>query len=149
MEQFASSPEFAQIRQLLQTNPQLMQVLLAQVAQSNPQLMQQLGSNPQALMQLLGGMGGGGGGARAGGAGAGLTQQQQAQLAAQRQGGTVINITQEEKNSLDNLVNLGFSRQKALEAFLACDRNEELAANYLFEHSGMDETEDVGGGADE
>jgi len=40
------------------------------------------------------------------------------------------------KKSVDNLEALGFGRSKALEAFLLCERNEDLAANYLFEHAG-------------
>jgi len=39
------------------------------------------------------------------------------------------------KKSVDNLEALGFGRSKALEAFLLCDKNEELAANYLFDHA--------------
>jgi UV excision repair protein RAD23 len=48
-------------------------------------------------------------------------------------GGHVINVTQEELQSIERLEQLGFHRQRALQAFLACDKNEELAANFLFE----------------
>jgi hypothetical protein len=63
-----------------------------------------------------GGGGRGGGGMGRGGGGGGLTAQQAA--AIQQQGGTVIQITQAEKEAIDRLERLGFPRQKALEAFL-------------------------------
>jgi len=121
----------SQLRQVLQSNPALVPMLLQQVASSSPEVMAQLGNNPQALQQLLAGLAAGGGGGGAGG----------------RQGGggrQAIQVTEAELQQIQNLQNLGFSRQVCLEAWLLCDRNEELAANYLFEN-GAAMMEDAGG----
>jgi UV excision repair protein RAD23 len=45
-----------------------------------------------------------------------------------------VQLTEEEAQSIANLESLGFPRQAALQAFLLCDKNEELAANFLFDN---------------
>ena len=82
------------------------------------------GISPEAMAQMMQMMGGargppsgGGGGADGGGGG----------------GPTTIQLSAEEGEAIERLQALGFDRNTAIEAFLACDRNEQLAANFLFD----------------
>lgn len=53
-----------------------------------------------------------------------------------------IRVTQEELDAINRLVSLGFAKHKAAEAYFACDKNEELAANFLLE-SNFEEEEQL------
>ena len=67
-------------------------------------------------------------------------EQLQAMMSAGGEGGAgapqVVRLTAEESAAVERLMELGFTRQQCVEAYLACDKNEELAANFLF--SNMD-----------
>ncbi|KAI8904401.1 XPC-binding domain-containing protein, partial [Gorgonomyces haynaldii] len=111
------SPQFQQFRQLVQQQPELLQPMLQQLGQTNPEILQLITQNQDQFMSMLyEGMEG---------------QQEEPQQ-------QYITITPEENEAVNRLVALGFERQIALEAFFACDKNEELAANYLFDNGNDD-----------
>lgn len=119
-------PQFQQLRQAIQQQPQLLEPILHQMAQANPQLAGLISQNPEAFLQLL-------------------------SEGAEDEGGVDaprIMISQEDLEPVQRLQALGFSWEVAAMAFVACDKNEELAANYLFEH-GHDDDEEEGGAGEE
>lgn len=136
----AGGPNPAQIMQMLAVLPPEQRAALAQQMNMSPEqlngIMQMMASMPpEQLQQMTAAMGGMGGGM--GGAGAGADA------------GNVVRLTEEEMASVNRLMELGFSQQQAAQAFLACDRNEALAANLLLEGGWADGGDDMdmeGGG---
>eukprot|EP00416_Gambierdiscus_australes_P039932 CAMPEP_0171103812 /NCGR_PEP_ID=MMETSP0766_2-20121228/59430_1 /TAXON_ID=439317 /ORGANISM="Gambierdiscus australes, Strain CAWD 149" /LENGTH=436 /DNA_ID=CAMNT_0011564311 /DNA_START=88 /DNA_END=1398 /DNA_ORIENTATION=- len=122
------SADLQQMAGALAQNPQMLEHILPQLQQSDPELAAAIQENPQAFLQMLQEAGAGDFGEPGGGGGgdAGLAPG----------GATVIQLGEEESAAVDRLVALGFDRQTAAQAYLACDKSEELAANFLFEHGG-------------
>merc|ERR1711924_442963 len=128
-----------QMAALLQ-NPQMMQLIMQQLQNSNlpPEALQQIANNPQMLVQMMqmmagrgrgmgghGGMGMGMGGHGGMGMGGHGPPQQH-----------TVTLNPQEQASVQNLMALAPRRipqQQAVVAFIACDRNEESAANYLLD----------------
>ena len=108
------NPQFQQLRNLLQQQPQLLEPILQQLAQGNPQLATLINSQPEAFLQLLA-EGGGEGVLPGEGGGEGGAGAQQ------------IQITEAERDAIGRLEGLGFSRDLVIQAYFACDKNEELA----------------------
>lgn len=134
LQELRSNPQFPQMAAMVAQNPQLLATMLPALSQSNPELVQVISQNPEAFMRMIQEAATGGGAEEqdpvaamlnAVGAGGGP--------GAGEGGGSVIRLTQEESEAVDRLAALGFDRQTAAQAYLACDKNEELAANFLFD----------------
>ncbi|KAJ5232029.1 UV excision repair protein (RadW) [Penicillium chermesinum] len=54
-------------------------------------------------------------------------------------GTQAIQVTEEERDAIERLCRLGFPRDSVIQAYFACDKNEELAANFLFDQPDEDE----------
>ncbi|KAJ7072396.1 hypothetical protein C8F01DRAFT_1103857 [Mycena amicta] len=113
-----NNPQIQQLRELMTQNPALIQPLIQQLGAQNPALMQMIEQNPAAVARLFGVEG---------------AEFDEGEDGPVPPGAHVVSVTEEERAAIERLEALGFPRQAVLEAYFACDKNEELAANYLFE----------------
>ncbi|KAJ5693401.1 UV excision repair protein rhp23 [Penicillium macrosclerotiorum] len=116
-----SNPHFQQLRQLVQQQPTMLEPILQQVAQGNPQIAQLISQNSEAFLQLLG---------------EDIGDEDEESLPP---GAQVLSVTEEERDAIERLCRLGFPRDSVIQAYFACDKNEELAANFLFDQPDDDE----------
>ncbi|CAJ0948139.1 unnamed protein product, partial [Mesorhabditis belari] len=122
LEYLAQLPQFNELRQMIRQNPAMLPNLMQQFASINPELASVIQQNPEAFLQLLNDAPAAaqGAGGRAGGQAAGVPP-----------GSAVITMTQEEVAAVQRLKNMGFPEQLCIEAYIACDKNEEQAVNYI------------------
>ncbi|GAB0498176.1 hypothetical protein MMPV_009517 [Pyropia vietnamensis] len=152
-------PQFNLMRRMIHTNQTLLQPLLQQLRQTNPSLFQVINSNQEEFLRLLNepisesdnmselmrhlasdeaaSMDSGG---PAGGVGGALPS-------------NYITVTQGEADQIERLMTLvgpmGVGRDAVVQAWLACEKDEALAANYLLDNAGdLAEAEDGGDGGD-
>jgi len=141
LEFLANSPQFQHLRDLVRTDPSILPTVVGQIAEQNPELMDIIRNNQDAFVQLLNAPAAGAG-AEAAGAGGPLPGE--GNIAQQAASGVMtISITPQDREAINRLMGLGFPESLAVEAYLACDKNEELAANYILAR--MEEYNQEGG----
>lgn len=128
LSELSQNPQFQQLRNLIQNNPEQLQTLMQTLQATQPELYRLIEQRPQEFLELLNQADEGGddddddpmqGGAIGGGVGQGPP------------GTVTITLSPQDQQAINRLQDMGFERNRVIEAFLACDRNEELAANYL------------------
>ncbi|KJZ78913.1 hypothetical protein HIM_01686 [Hirsutella minnesotensis 3608] len=107
------NPQFQQLRQVVQQQPQMLEPILQQLGAGNPQLAHLIASHPDEFLLLLG-----------------ENAEDDVPLPP---GAQTVSVTEEERDAIERLCRLGFDRDQAIQAYFACDKNEELAANFLFD----------------
>lgn len=117
-----NNPQFQALRTMVQANPQILQPMLQELSKQNPQLMRLIQDHQADFLRLVNEP-------VEGAEGDFFNQLAGAMPQA-------INVTPEEREAIERLEAMGFDRALVIEAFLACDKNEQLAANYLLEHAG-------------
>ncbi|XP_034386112.1 RAD23 homolog A, nucleotide excision repair protein b isoform X2 [Cyclopterus lumpus] len=126
LEFLRNQPQFQQMRQIIQQNPALLPALLQQLGRDNPQLLQQITQHQEHFVQMLNEPRGG----DTAGEGA------EAQGAPQT---NYIQVTPQEKEAIERLKALGFPEGLVIQAYFACEKNENLAANFLLQQTWDDE----------
>lgn len=144
------------VKILCQNDPSKFQNILLGLQQSSPEIVELIQENEAEFKELIqspiteedirnfqalnqsvqmGGLGGMG------------MQEGQAQAQGRRGQGQagefVLRLTKEEFEAVNRLKELGFNEREAVQAFIACDKNEEFAANFLMENRIREQEEEL------
>ncbi|KAL4574545.1 hypothetical protein LXL04_021378 [Taraxacum kok-saghyz] len=111
-----NSPQFQAFRTMVQANPQILQPMLQELGKQNPHLVRLIQEHQADFLRLI---------------------NEPVEAGENPLGQAVpqsVTVTPEERESIERLEAMGFDRALVLEVFFACNKNEELAANYLLDH---------------
>ncbi|XP_020239676.1 ubiquitin receptor RAD23c [Cajanus cajan] len=115
-----NSQQFQALRAMVQANPQILQPMLQELGKQNPHLMRLIQEHQADFLRLINEPVEGGEGNILGQLAGAMPQ--------------AVTVTPEERQAIERLEAMGFDRATVLEVYFACNKNEELAANYLLDH---------------
>ncbi|XP_026535366.1 UV excision repair protein RAD23 homolog A isoform X2 [Notechis scutatus] len=132
LEFLRDQPQFQNMRQVIQQNPALLPALLQQLGQENPQLLQQISQHQEQFIQMLneplGEM-----------ADIADIEGEMGAIGEEAPQMNYIQVTPQEKEAIERLKALGFPESLVIQAYFACEKNENLAANFLLSQNIDDE----------
>ncbi|OWK49946.1 UV excision repair protein RAD23 A [Lonchura striata] len=121
LEFLREQPQFQNMRQVIQQNPALLPALLQQLGQENPQLLQQISQHQEQFIQMLNEPLGE----------LGELEGEVGAIGDESPQMNYIQVTPQEKEAIERLKALGFPESLVIQAYFACEKNENLAANFL------------------
>jgi UV excision repair protein RAD23 len=132
------SPHFNNLRLLARTNPEMLEQVLTQLP---PQVLEVITSNQEQFLRLLtedppaqGGAAPAAPAQGAGGAGGAPVAVAPRGPAAGATGQRVLNLSTEDQAIINNLVDMGFDKNRVTEAYLLFEKDADMTANYLLNH---------------
>ncbi|CAG9585495.1 unnamed protein product [Danaus chrysippus] len=117
-------PQFQQMRAVIQQNPNLLNTVLQQIGQTNPALLQAISQHQQAFVRMLNEP------VNPSAAGA-VAEEAVPDNPVPQQPQNVIQVSPQDKEAIERLKALGFPEHMVIQAYFACEKNENLAANFL------------------
>nr|CAD1826526.1 unnamed protein product [Ananas comosus var. bracteatus] len=120
LDMIRNSPQFRNLLTLVQANPQILQPMLQELGKQNPQILRLIQENQAEFLRLINEPAEGAEGDLLGRLAGEIPQ--------------ALQVTPQDREAIERLEAMGFDHQLVLEVFFACNRNEELAANYLLDH---------------
>lgn len=113
--------ELALLNEAITSNPELLQPLLQRLAATNPQIAQLIAQDPDGFVQRL------------------MDndfeiEEEGAELESGEgiEGAITLDLTEQDQDAINRLCEMGFERNWVIQIYMACDKNEEVAADILF-----------------
>ncbi|KAJ0230794.1 Ubiquitin receptor RAD23d [Hirschfeldia incana] len=114
-----NSQQFQALRGMVQANPQILQPMLQELGKQNPQLVRLIQEHQGDFLRLINEP---------------VEGEENVMENLEAAMPQAVTVTPEEREAIERLEAMGFDRAMVLEVFFACNKNEELAANYLLDH---------------
>lgn len=138
-----TDPNFRQMQDVIQQTPQLLSSRIEELSTTNPELYRFISENPDAFVNMLNHPPAAIRGSRnlpssvidavASDAEQGSGQPRDHRAPAASDQTFLMGVSEQDKEAIERLKELGFSEYLAIQAYIACEKDEQLAANLLFQ----------------